>query len=218
VAAPPGIDQSILERGENVRCEIGKLLECCRVYAFGQQDLASRHVDGTLEIIFQLSRSQLEASAGVIWGLPGMASNGLVQQTVTRWRTDRNDPPLFVHQVDLMDTSKQVLGANAPSSHRSERMGSVEDTMLYFLILRRTFELFPRFVDWEAALTNFCLPVSPNCGALDGLEAVKCLRAGNGNDCSDVTGERELADRFHALRVRLMSQIVRLRFIEQEAL
>jgi hypothetical protein len=223
VTAPPGIQKSILERSEDVRCEIGKLLEeCCNVRAFDEPNLAGRHVEGRLEIIFQLSRNQLEASAGretAISGFPGITNNGLVLQIVTRWGTDGNERPVFVHQVELMDTPKQIVPAvlRLEGSHHGERIGGIEGTILYFSILRKTFELFPRFVDWEAALTNFCLAVSLDgngvyCGASDPQEMAKRVHDGNGNDCGKLSGKLEFVERFRALRMRLMSKVIRLRF------
>ena len=227
MAAPPGIEESILERSEDARCEIGKLLEeCCNVHACDDPNLSGRHVEGRLEIIFQLSRNPPEASASretVIPALPGITNDGLVLQIVTRWGTDGNERPVFVHQVELMETPKQVMPAvlRLARSHRGERIGGIEDTILYFSTLHKTFELFPRFVDWEAALASFCLAVSRDGngvrrGTSDRPEAVKRLHAGNGNDCRKFSSELEFVERFRALRMRLMSKVIRLRFSEQK--
>jgi len=191
------------------------------VRASDEPNLAGRHVEGRLEIIFQLSRNQLEASASrdTATGFPAITNNGLVLQIVTRWGIDGNERPVFVHQVELMDTPKHIVPAvlRLEGSRHGERIGGIEDTILYFSVLHKTFELFPRFVDWEAALTNFCVAVALDgngvcCGASDPPETAKRVHDGNGSDCGKFSSELEFVDRFHALRMRLMSKAIRLRF------
>jgi hypothetical protein len=50
------------------------------------------------------------------------------------------------------------------------------------------------------------------CGASDPQEMAKRVDDGNGNDCGKLSGKLEFVERFRALRMRLMSKVIRLRF------
>jgi len=220
---PAELETSIPERSEVALREMAKLLEdCFTVGAVSDPALAGRRVEGRLEIIFQLSRDQREASAGgatAILGAAGITNDGLLRQTVTRWGADANEGPVFVHQVEVMATSEQSVPAPClAESRRQERIGGIDDTTRYFAILHRTFELLPRFVDWEAALAGFCRAVGngTDCRASNLPERTNHLDARLANDCADRMSEPELGDRLRSLRERLLSKTVRARFTHQQ--